>query len=412
MNIFIMILISVLMLGFYMINSPSQKVLEQETEYAITQSDLRSIAECVAAKHNAQIKGGNFEDVCVKQNEIKSEFICFNENGRKTECEITRNKKPDSSYIVTFTKILPESSYNKMIDILEEYFPDAGTFGIFLDGKIISGGLTAARTIPETMIKELNLNAGQLVYLTQYEITDSESSFASPEENDIVCPLGTVKTYKFSRWQCIPYNAKTDCGGDTIWDSDLLECVPDETKKPLCAEQQTAVLVDNLWECINPFPEKLCPDNMLARLNYNTLEWECVADPTETETIKKCDNVRKGAVYGVIGSTVRIPSTSCTDCETMLTDPDTCLSVCVPDPAKINDNKCYPGNTKECSGPSRAFYFGFPSYSYASRITDIKGIDIPLDKKHSQNRRFNCLDCGDKEIDQSKSLPPYIAVCK
>ncbi len=412
MNIFIMILVAIFMVGFYMISSPSQRVTEQETEYAITRADLRSVAECAAAEHNAKIRGTTFTDVCTEQNNIKSEFICLNSNLRKTNCEIVRNKKPDYSYLITTTNKIDDSNYNDMLEILETYFPDTGTFGIFLDGKIMSGGQSHARTVPDTIIKEMELENGQLVYLTQYEIPDTETEFAAPIQSDVLCPTGTVKTYRFGRWQCIGYNTKTDCGGDMIWDSELLECVPDETKKPLCASQQTAVIVDNIWECVNPFPEKVCPDNMVAKLNYTTLEWECVANPSDTDTVKKCDTITQGAIYGALGSTVRVSSSSCTDCEIMLTDPETCVSVCVPDPAKVNSSKCYPGNPKECTGTSRAFYFGFPSYSYAANVSEIRGKRLVLDKNHSQNRKFNCLDCGDKEIDTEKSFPPYIAVCK
>lgn len=412
MNIFIMMLVAIFMLGFYVINSPSQRVPEQETEYAINKSDLRSIAECAVAKHNAQIKGYDFQDICIEQNEIKSQFVCLNSSMRITSCEMVRNKKPDYSYIITTTKPLAGDNYNNMLEIIEQYFPDTGAFGILLDNKIMSGNQSNANTIPKAIIDELELESGQLIYFTQYELPDTETEFASPSETELNCPVGTVKTYRFSRWQCIPYNTKTDCGGDTIWDSDLMECVADESKKPLCASQQTAVLVDSVWECVNPFPEKVCPNNMVAKLNYSTLEWECVADPNSIETVKKCQNVTQGAIYGGIGSTVRVPSNSCTDCEKMLTDPETCVSICVPDPSKVNSPSCYPGDVKACSGNSKALYFGFPSYSYAANVEEIKDKNIQLDRKHSQNRKFNCLDCGDGEIDEAKSFPPYIANCK
>ncbi len=411
MNIFMMILVAIFMVGFYMISSPSQRVTEQETEYAINKSDMRSIAECASAKHNAQIKGTEFNDVCVEQNQINSQFICLNSNMRITSCEITRNKRPEYSYIVTATTPIDVDSYNDMLEILEEYFPDAGTFGIFMDGKIMVGGLSGARIVPDAIIDEMELTNGQLIYFTQYEIPDEETVFTAPVQTDVICPIGTVKTYRFGRWQCTEYNTKTDCGGDMIWDSELLMCVADESKKPLCAEQQTAVLVDSVWECVNPFPEKVCPDGMIARLNYNTLEWECVVNPNEIADTKKCDTVSQGVIFGPVGTTARVPTTSCTDCETMITNPDTCESVCVPDPSKINDPACYSA-TGDCSGPSRGYYFGFPSYSYATHVDAVAGYTIPLDAAHSQNRKFNCLDCGDGEIDSEKSLPPYISVCK
>ena len=246
MNIFMMILVAIFMVGFYMISSPSQRVTEQETEYAINKSDMRSIAECASAKHNAQIKGTEFNDVCVEQNQINSQFICLNSNMRITSCEITRNKRPEYSYIVTATTPIDVDSYNDMLEILEEYFPDAGTFGIFMDGKIMVGGLSGARIVPDAIIDEMELTNGQLIYFTQYEIPDEETVFTAPVQTDVICPIGTVKTYRFGRWQCTEYNTKTDCGGDMIWDSELLMCVADESKKPLCAEQQTAVLVDSV----------------------------------------------------------------------------------------------------------------------------------------------------------------------
>lgn len=416
MNIFIMILISIFMAGYYMISSPSQKLKEQETEYAVRQADLRSIAECAVAVHNASIKGFEIQDICIQQNEIQSEMICLNSSMRETRCEIVRGRKPDYTYLITVTKPIPDSSFSDMFDILEKYYYDAGNFGIFLDGKIMSNDTGSRVSLPDSIISALKLQNGQMIYITNYELPDETEAFSAPIEENIVCPAGTIKTYRFSRWQCLPYNEKTDCGGDMIWDSDLMECVPDESRKPLCAGQQTAVIVEDVWECINPFPDKNCPDGMIARLNYTTLEWECVVNPDEVEEVKKCDNVVSGAIYGPVGSTVRLPSTSCTDCEKMITDPETCVSFCVPDPSKLNNPSCYAGNTSDCRGDSKAFYFGFPSYSYAAQaeeqVEELEGKQITLDRKHSQNRKFNCMDCGEGRINTSKSFPPYIAICE
>ena len=408
MNIFIMILVAIFMLGYYIIDSPSQRVPETETEYAVTHADLHAIAQCAAAAHNAKIRGTEFNDVCVSQNEITSQLYCLNNNGRETKCEIIRNKKPAYSYIITTTAPLPASDFNEMMNVLEEYYADAGTFGILQDGKITSGGTGTKRAVPKTILSELKLSDGQLVYMTQYEIPDATNEITTADATDILCPTGTVKTYRFGRWQCIGYNTKSNCAGDMIWDSDLSECVPDESRKPLCASQQTAVIVDSVWECIDPFAAKTCPDKMVARLNYNTLEWECVEDPNNTTTKSKCDKFVSRDVQGAIGATLRTARTSCTDCEKMIIDEDTCTSYCVPDTTKVDDASCYAGNPRECTGPSRAFYFGFPNYSYAANVDAVTKYVIQT----GGNRRFNCRDCGDGVIDTEKSAPPYIAVCK
>ena len=168
MNIFMMILVAIFMVGFYMISSPSQRVQEQETEYAINRSDLRAIAQCASAAHNAQIKGTKFQDICIEQNSITSQYICLNSSKQITDCEITRNKKPTYSYIITMSAPLDANNYNNMLEVLEEDFPDAGAFGIFLDGKIMAGGMANARSVPDAIIDELGLTNGQLIYFTQY----------------------------------------------------------------------------------------------------------------------------------------------------------------------------------------------------------------------------------------------------
>ncbi len=412
MNIFIMVLVALFMAGFYMFTAPSGRIEQTEAEYAINKSDLRTSAECAAAAQNATLHDTEFNDICVTQNEIQSRFICLDTKLNVTKCEIVNKKKPAYSFIVTATAPVPTDQYNNMMEILEQHFSDAGTFGIFQDKVIISGGTATKRSVPAGIISDMELQDGQLVYMTQYEIPDTDKEFTAPSIADVECPAGTVKAYRFGRWQCIGYNTKTNCEGDTIWDSDLMECVADESRKPLCASQQTAVLIDSVWECINPFPEKNCPNGMIARLNYNNLEWECVADPEKTQDVKKCAHVTGAAVYGKPGATLRVPQMSCTDCEQMIIDPETCAAKCIPDPAQVDSPKCYPGATSECTGTARAFYFGFPSRDYAENVSALRGHAIPLDAAHSQNRKFNCLDCGTGQIDADKSFPPYIAVCK
>lgn len=411
MNIFIMILVSLLMVGYYLLDSPSQKTAKQTTDYAITMSDLRSIAQCVVAAHNAQINGIEFQDICIQQHNISSHFLCLDNRLKKTSCEIVRNKKPAFSYLISISAPIDEKKYNNMMEIFEKHYHDAGTFGIFHENSIMAGGTTNKRIVPNEIINELALREGQLVYMTQFELPETANIYQSPQIYDIQCPTGTTKVYRFGRWQCINFNAKTDCGGDMIWDSDLYQCVPDESRKPLCATDQTAVMIENIWECINPFPEKKCPDKMVARLNYNTLEWECVINPTDIKDTKKCENIIGVTTPGALGATLRVPQTSCTDCEKLITNMDTCQAICVPDPEKINSANCYPGSASECSGSTRAFYFGFPNRAYINKVQEIIDIPVLLDDNHSQNRKFNCMDCGERGINQEKSRPPYVVIC-
>ncbi len=410
MNIFIMILVALFMGTYYLISSPSLRIREQEIDYTITRADLRSTAECTLAAHNAQINNQKFDDECVKNNEIKTKIACMNSKNTITPCDGEKNKKATYTYILTTAKKIADDKYNDMMEILEQYYTDVGTFGVVIDEQIVSAG-GAKRNIPRAMLKDDDISDGQLVYLTQYSIPDTMIDYERADYDDVLCPSGTAKVYRFGRWQCVAINTKNNCAGDMIWDSDTGTCVPDESRKPLCAAQQTAVIVDNVWECLDPFADKTCAGGMVARLNYNTLEWECITDPNTTKPTKKCDHMIGGAVYGKSGATLRIPPSSCTDCETLYIDSDTCAATCIPDESKMNDSRCYPANTRTCTGSTRGFYFGFPDRAYIANVSAVRGISVPLDVAHSKNRMFNCMDCGENGINESKSLPPYVIVC-
>ena len=401
------------MAGYYVISSPSQRIIKHETEYAIKKADLRSIAECIVSAQNAAMYGEKFDDICVKNYEITSQYICMNNSYNIVSCDMENAKAPAFNFIITTSYVLPESEYNNMLEILEKYYPDSGTFGVFINPDLMTAGSVSRRNIPNKVIEAAGLQTGQLMYLMQYKIPDKNIDYPLVDGSNIVCPDGTMKTFRFGRWQCVSYNYKISCTGDTIWDPDLMDCIADESRKPLCSNNQTAVLVDDIWECVDPFSDQVCPENMVARLNYSTLTWECVEDPNATRNVKKCDHIAKmPKTRGAIGSTLRVRSVSCTDCETAVIDEETCETYCIPDINKLNDPRCYDGDISECSGPNRALYFGFSSKSRIDGISALEKETIILDRNHSQNRMFNCMDCGDGVIDTENSISPYTAVCK
>ena len=328
-------------------------------------------------------------------------------------CDSENSKAPAFNFIITTSSPLPENEYNAMLEILEKHYPDVGTFGVFLDPDLMSAGSVSNRNIPQKVIDAANLQPGQVMYLMQYTIPDKTIDYPVVDGSNIVCPIGTMKTFRFGRWQCIEYNYKISCTGDTIWDSVLMECVADENRKPLCSNNQTAVMVDDIWECVDPFVDQKCPVGKTARLNYSTLTWECVDDPNVNKTVKKCENIAiRPKTPGAAGATLRVRTVSCTDCETAVVDNETCETYCVADITKLNDPKCYDGDISECSGPDRAIYFGFSPKSRIDGITALENATIYLDRYHAQNRMFNCMYCVNGTIDTEQSVSPYTAVCK
>ena len=401
------------MAGYYMMSSPSTRMIQHEPEYAIKKADLRSVAECVVSAQNAAMYGEKFTDDCVARYEITSKYVCMNKYYRIVSCDMEADKNPTFNFIITTSHVLPVSEYNNMLEVLEKYYPDAGTFGIFIKPNLMSAGSISRRTIPNQIISTANLQDGQLTYIMQYKIPEKTIDYPTVEDDNLQCPPDTIKTYRFGRWQCIRYNYKVSCTGDTIWDAATMQCVADDTRRPLCSNNQTAVLIDDIWECIDPFADKTCPKGMIARLDYNALEWECVTDPNAKKEVKKCDNIAKSPqIRGGIGATLRVRSVSCTDCETVIVDEDTCETYCIPDITKLGNKNCFNMELEECSGTNRGIYFGFSTKSRIDGIPELKDVVVNLDREHSQNRMFNCMDCGEKEIDTENSIYPYTAVCK
>ena len=412
MNIFLILLMSLFMGGYYMFFAPNTRIVEQETEHAIVVSDLRSIAECALGVHNAEITGNAFNDVCVEQNQVKTGHVCFDSRFSIVDCSSDGKKRPSHSFIITTTGALDMGDYNEMMEILENNFTTSGTFGIYQDGLIMIAGTNTKQNLPKSIIDNFGLENGQLIYMTNYDIPDPERVFSEPEAETVVCPSGTQKVYRFGRWQCAAYNIKTNCGGDQVWDASVMECVPDESRKPLCSGVETAVMVDGVWECVAPFGEYKCPNGEAVRLNYETLQWECVEDYTKATKRGKCTMPKPRAVRGRGGATLRVIANDCTDCEKAITDEETCTVTCVPDLAKLSSSACYPGRINDCSGASKAFYFGFPDEEYVEKSGVVSLKNVPFDKSHSKNRRFNCLDCGKAGVDTSLSIYPYVAICK
>jgi len=413
-NIFLVLLSVLFMAGYYLISSPSQRIVTQETEYAIKKAELRSVAECVVSAQNAVMYGETFSDMCIERYDIKSQYVCMNAQYTIMSCDSDTGKPPVYNFIITSSYTIPESEYNHMLEILEQYYPEAGTFGIFVKPDLISAGSISRRTIPNKIIDTAKLQNGQLVYIMQYTIPEENINYPIVDGSNINCPAGTMKTFRFGRWQCVGYNYRVSCTGDTIWDDSVMECVPDETRKPLCANNQTAVMVEDIWECLDPFADKTCPPGMMARLNYNDLTWECIDDPNTVKKVKKCDHIARvntGRSMGG-GATMRVRSISCTDCERVFVDEETCDTFCIPDVSKLTDPKCYAGDIGECTGPTRGIYFGFSSNSRIEGIDALKNTNVILDKNHSQNRMFNCMDCGETEINTENSISPYTAVCR
>jgi len=427
MNVFMLLIVFMFMAGWYFMGSPGQNIQEHGIEYAERRTELNSLLTCIVHVHAQAIELDNQLKInerveidnstpCAEKYGLATVKICVDGTRASAACIPDRANRSIQNFVITSAAAAPVGDRaGKALELLANEFSTGTNFGLLVaEGRefVIISGNGEKRSIPAIVVREAGLSAGQFVYMTQYAVA-GRPAFASGQVAELVrCPPGQIQIFRFNRWQCAPVGNVRLCLGATIWDDTLQDCVPDNSRRPLCGPRQTAVMIDYNWECMDPLLQKTCPPGQSPHLDYATMEWRCSLNPAESADAKRCEaalRIRAGS-----GGTIRVGvASSCNDCEEMITNPETCETACVPSLAKLGSDMCYRGT---CSGPNRAFYFGFPNPSYlvAARaaLPELLAIEVRMSAMHSLNRRFNCLDCGDRGLDMENSFPPWTAVCR
>ena len=430
MNIFLLFISMFIMIGYYIMSSPSQNIAQQETEFVIQQSDIRSIAECVVNTQNAVMYCEDFEDECVERYGITSKYVFIDQRNAVTGsgsmedlCASTGLDTvdfADTNFIMTTSYVLPPEERNNMLDILEKYYSDRGTLGIVEDSKLIVPDSVVAREIPQNVIREAELQDGQLAYIMQYRIPDDLGGVQpvgdDPEQPD--CPEGYAAINRFGRWHCVPINPLIHCQEYTEWSAETQECEP--TEEFHCeSENATLVKIDDNWVCLEPDADVDCADGVLM-FNASTLGWDCITVDNPGQVIENCNTKKPGYIFSSsdltkVNKTLKVKTVSCGVCEKPYMNPDTCEVYCLPDVSKLNTRSCFSGDPTCCTGTNKGIYFGFTPKSRTEGLVGEDGepIDIVLkdilDENHAQNKKFNCMEC--KYSTLKTSIYPYVAIC-
>ena len=433
MNIFLLFVSMFIMIGYYIMSSPSQNVAQQETQYVIEQSDIRSVAECVVSTQNEVMYCRTFTDDCVARYNITSQYVHVNrlgsviQKGSMSElcAEVERDPErvPYRTYIITTSYALPVEERNNMLDILEKYYSDRGNLGIIEGSRLIVPDSIVARTIPENVISNANLQDGQLAYIMQYRTpTLPGDEPVNPDPDQPECPEGMTLVNIAGIWKCRPLEPLTFCQEGTVWNSETMDCEPTEEFE---CENENATLVqmsDGTWVCLEPNADIECENGVIV-LNSNTLEWECIKVENPSVFKENCNKKKPGYVFSLsdlkttTGPTLKVKTISCGRCEKPTLDKETCDMYCLPDVSKLNTRTCFSGDPSCCTGDDKGIYFGFTKTSRTDGIlgSDGKPVNIVLDEilddYHAQNKKFNCMRCKYSSIDTSKSISPYTAIC-
>lgn len=396
MNIFIMFLVFIFMAGFYLMDSPNQKLANQNIDEHIIKSEIRERVECVKNAHIFNLKNLDFTNDCKDKYKIKNLNFCVNQNNIKVSC----NGRQEYKIFITYSESIDEKKYNIASEVFEKFYRDITDFGILLNNHLITG----LKTYKLDQLITKNIKNGSLLYFTKYK-NQTQIKHLKPIniESPNNCPKGTIMSYKFGRYVCLEKNKQFACVGDTVWDNKKGKCVQNDFNKPICGKNMVAILKNNVWECLDSIEQNediKCEENQIKFYDKYFQKYICKEDPNKQIEVKKCDF-----------STVQIQniSTKCSPCEKQIINEDTCESFCIPDEKKLENKNCYL-NKDECTGNSKSFYFGFPDAEYIKNIKNISKDKIPLDENYSKNRRFNCKKC-EKGINKEKSVYPFILIC-
>ena len=427
----------ILMIGYYIMSSPSQNLGHQETDYVIEQSDLRSIAECVVGAHNAAMYCQDYTNDCVERYGISITYFTMTETNnireqrtKEEQCAPHFMNSLDKIVLVTASSPIPTNQYHEMMDVLERYYSDAGTFGLFdVNGLKTASSSNFYEITPSTIISGAGLQNGSLVYYMESTAPVTPVDPEDPDNPENPCPADTKAFFIFGQWYCRPFAAYCSantvfnpntghcCGYGQIVNSDG-ECEDEEDPCTCSSSAQTPVIVDDECLCLQPDADMDCGD-LEPWLNYATLTWEC---PNVGDISSLSEDCKQQLLMTKISGTLHRPVSPCNACETAQIDTVNCKINCIPDGTKWDSSNCWASqiSPEECNGDNRGVYFAFaenPGYTSFEVEKNRSSVSINIEAivAHSiayqaHDRKFHCMEC-DWGLDTKHSISPYIAQC-
>ena len=223
MNIFLLFLTTLFMIGYYMLYSPSQQVTNTGTEDVVKMSDLRAIAECVIGMENAMMnsEGEEYKNTqpCVGRYGVDGDYVCAKDtDGGITKEVLCTEGDPEYNFIVSYSAPLTVDDYGPMLDIIEKYYQDKGTFGIYEDNKLlapsVSGHIDINPVISGTDSENPRLENGKLVYVMQYKIPYSDAEPVNPDDPEECNPPKILMTTADGESVCVTPDTPVSCDMD------------------------------------------------------------------------------------------------------------------------------------------------------------------------------------------------------
>ena len=288
MNVFIILVIFILIAGFYFMTAPNQNIARHTTEYAIEQTAVNSVLTCMAHVHaqavrlDAELRIDGRAEIdnttpCAANYAIETIKVCTDGRRVVANCIPVRAGTTIINYMITIAGV--DVNSDLVLRALSDNFLNNFGIGLVVEYgrqmRMITGNGTS-REIPEAIVRDIGIGPGAIIYITQYSVAARPEIVRATPPEQVRCGPRELRVFRQNRWQCVAQNNVMVCADGTVFDWDSQSCITDESRRPLCAPHQSAVVIDGRWRCVNPVQHTTCPTGRTPLLDYSTMTWRCV----------------------------------------------------------------------------------------------------------------------------------------
>ncbi len=363
MQIFLIMILSAFIGGYFYFDSPSFKV---EHEYSKTNLASESEATCIAIQQQKAIDDNitNLYDnrhqfvqyyPCSQVYEMETRKYCLTPDSEITQDCLQQNERGEyvnSQYIVTKTKKLEGVTHSSMMKLLYNLsggMPNIGLVFANDDGQYIilnSGKLENPVNIPPKIVGDFGVESTQLVYLNYYSPETIKSMVSNKERQKLTCKKGEIKSYdtEAKAFKCKAFNPALKCFGEMVENS-FGVCVPDERyrSRKQCDAGKMVYFneVTSAWDCKTK-AVKGCDKGYSMQFDGENVTCLPIINPDSLQGCKPLEtiNVDTGTNKDRIKLEASGSASLCNSCEMPVYDRNTCKLTCMPNKTDIVQTKC------------------------------------------------------------------------
>ncbi len=417
MQIFLLMILSAFMGGYYYLDSPALNVSHDFLPESVR---TKGLIMCVVNEHkralddnskNMRENAYQFEQTspCAKSKNVITKKFCATEETISPSCYEKSSLSETANYLsnhyFTTSVDLPKNiNQNKILDFIKNMSGGLPNLGILFkteDGRFVilnPQTTTDAISIKQVLIGANSLRKGQIVYFSHHNPAEVEASVQNTEFEALECENKTdIKVFNAEEqiWECRAFESLKKCFGDMLENANG-DCIPNQDRKINCSTDMRAKFNydASAWECQRRV-SIACGEGETLSWNGTANNYVCVADAEWDgaeceETIQSSDNETFSTVR-IGGSVSGYP---CGPCEIHQTEK--CSDECFPDPNSAPELLCAGSN---CGYDAERE--GTPWISEDECGEDGNCAKHKAIYWHNDTNRWKCVDCFPLQVKQN-----------